>query len=225
MNTRFLIVIILIMCGVVGLFGWFVWNREHRSVPAIVAPTPTSAISWYDGGMLRLKLVAGWKATVVDSSGYPGAVNVRKGKYILYINPRAQQASGVEGGRFSEIAMGAPSIDAVITEHPVPPCNEPVRGGAYGTWVREDLYVDANTTAAWCRKPPTDKSVWYFSYITTEVGGYFNYYEAGEPIALVVTAAYDSMVLSELPERGSSELERILGEVGQMAETISIIKP
>jgi hypothetical protein len=37
-----------------------------------------------------------------------------KDKYLLTIDPIFEHASGVEGGRFSEIVQGMPSVDAVM---------------------------------------------------------------------------------------------------------------
>lgn len=233
MRTKHIKTLIIAVCAVVlAVIIFAAWDRREgwqqregvTPTPSATA-TPTDTQRVYENEFIRLSLLPGWEAQTATSSQHPGAVNIRKGKYILYINPQAQQASGVEGGRFSEIAMGAPSIAAVITEHPVPPCAEPVDGGVYGKWQRKDLYVDANTTAAWCRRPFAGKSAWYFSYLTTDVGGYFNYYEVGEPLALVMTVAYDSASLSELPEWGSAELAQALDEVGRMVETMSVIKP
>jgi hypothetical protein len=41
-------------------------------------------------------------------------LNIVQGKYLLSINPIFTHASGVTGGRFSEIVGGMPSIDAVM---------------------------------------------------------------------------------------------------------------
>lgn len=221
-----IVLLVLAVCAIVVWYGRGGQQDGGAEVPTpVVSTTPTTAVRIFENEYIRISLLDGWEVQSAASVQRPGAVNIRKGKYILYINPRAQQASGVEGGRFSEVAMGAPSVTAVITEHPVPPCGDPVPGGAYGPWQRQDLYVEATTTAAWCRKPSGDKSVWYFSYVTTDDHGYFNYYQAGEPQALVITVAYDSTAISELPERGSSELKSILDEVGRMVETMSVIKP
>ena len=132
-----------------------------------------------------------------------GAVNIMKGNYILYINPNASQAGGAEGGRFAEIAMGAPSVDAVMTDQPNPPCGagENVQT-TLGT--RADYYVSGATMQSYCNAPANGDAVWYFSYITKS-GGYFNYYNSAQPMAWVITMAYKGSNVNQLPRKGSPE--------------------
>ncbi len=181
MNKTYKIAL-LVGVVVVMVFVGLAWGLNqkgegtHGDTPtptATAIPEPTETTRVYGNEFFRISLLSGWDVEPAGGAPNTGAVSIRKDKYILYVNPRAQQASGVEGGRFSEIAMGAPSADAVITEHPVPPCADPVNGGVFGDWQRKDLYVDSATTASWCNKPVPGKQVWYFSYITTETGGIF----------------------------------------------------
>lgn len=153
-----------------------------------------------------------------------GAVNITKGKYILYINPQAGQASGVEGGRFGEIAGGAPSADVVIVEHPSPPCGTEVVGessipipGAVLT--RHDLYISSEDKQDYCAAPTNGKNVWYFSYLTTAAGGYFNYYKEA-PLGFVITMAYNSKDINSFPVKGTPELYTHLRDMGNIVKTI-----
>src|SRR5215471_10810330 len=160
----------------------------------------------YENQYMKLVLQPGWTAT--RPRRIPAAVNITKGNYILYINTQASQASGVEGGRFSEIGMGAPSVDAVVTTQPSPPCGTAESTPVFHPHTRVDLYVSKADAKSqdWCNAPSSGATVWYFSYITDAAGGFFNFYVPGQNRALVVTMAYRSKIVDSLPIKGSPEL-------------------
>src|SRR3989344_220423 len=116
-------VALLVVGGIVG------YVMGNRGVKPVVTTTPSSSASpssnvtiaptttpttvtqskVYSNQYLTVTIPAGWSYSTTQA----GAINIIKNNYILYINPAASQASGVEGGRFGEIAGGAPSSDAV----------------------------------------------------------------------------------------------------------------
>src|SRR6185436_13015681 len=104
-------------------------------------PTPATQGSVYENSSMKITVVDGWSAKAVTSN--QAAVNITKGKYILYIRTNASQASGVEGGRFAEIGMGAPSVDAVVTMQPSEPCGYKETTEAFDIYKRVDIFVDA----------------------------------------------------------------------------------
>jgi hypothetical protein len=176
----------------------------------------------YENQYMKLVLLPGWTAT--RPRRIPAAVNITKGNYILYINTQASQASGVEGGRFAEIAMGAPSVDAVVTVQPSPPCGTQESSPISAPYTRSDLYVSkANSKSQdWCNAPSSGATVWYFSYITDAAGGYFNDYVPGQNRALVVTMAYRSKNVDSFPLKGSTELTSVLSEMTSMVNSLKI---
>jgi hypothetical protein len=176
----------------------------------------------YENPYMKVVLLPGW--TAKSARRTPAAVNIAKGNYILYINTQASQASGVEGGRFSEIAMGAPSADAVVTVQPSPPCGKAESKPAFDPHTRVDLYVSKpdSKSEEWCNAPASGATVWYFSYITDAAGGYFNFYVPGQNRALVVTMAYRSKDVDRLPLKGSTELESMLSEMTSIAKSLKI---
>jgi hypothetical protein len=176
----------------------------------------------YENQYMKLVLLPGWTAKRTRRT--PAAVNIAKGSYVLYINTQASQASGVEGGRFDEIAMGAPSADAVVTEYPSPPCGKPESRPALSPHTRIDLYVSKadSTSQGWCSTPSSGATVWYFSYITDAAGGYFNFYVPGQNRALVVTMAYSSKDVNSLPLKGSTELDSMLSEMTSIVNSLKI---
>src|SRR3989338_1264331 len=95
-------------------------NKNNQPQSLSPTPTPPAPTETYENSYIKVNTFSGWTASSPKSN--PRAVNIIKGKYILYINTAASQASGVIGGRFSEIAMGAPSADAVVLVHPTEPC-------------------------------------------------------------------------------------------------------
>lgn len=176
----------------------------------------------YENPYMKVVLLPGW--TAKSARRTPAAVNIAKGNYILYINTKASQASGVEGGRFAEIAMGAPSADAVVTVQPSPPCGKAESRPAFDPHTRVDLYVSKPDSKSdeWCNAPSSGATVWYFSYITDAAGGYFNFYVPGQNRALVVTMAYRSKDVDRLPLKGSTELESMLSEMTSIARSLKI---
>src|SRR3990167_6240843 len=147
-------------------------SENKNSTP----PEPQASV--YENNYLKITLSDGWTSSDAVMKTYgeegektlpnPAAVNITKGNYILYINANAQQASGVEGGRFAEIAMGAPSADAVVTVQPSEPCgtSETVRVGELvnspyaGELARFDWYVSSSDKSEFCAAPK-NASVWY----------------------------------------------------------------
>ncbi|HEY6967873.1 MAG TPA: hypothetical protein VJA94_01610, partial [Candidatus Angelobacter sp.] len=131
---------------------------------------------------------------------------------------------GVEGGRFAEIAMGAPSADAVVTVYPSPPCGNGESSPAFDQHTRIDLYVSKADSKSqdWCNAPSSGGTAWYFSYITDAAGGFFNYYVPGQNRALVVTMAYRSKDVNSLPIKGSTELNSMLSEMTSIVNSLKI---
>ncbi|MBX4204727.1 MAG: hypothetical protein KW788_00890 [Candidatus Doudnabacteria bacterium] len=199
---------------------------------AAVSPTPTPTPaetpqkSVYENSNMKITLEDGWIAKQAGSN--QAAVNIIKGNYILYINTQASQASGVQGGRFAEIAQGAPSVDAVVTVQPSPPCGTSQSGKTIidgdSTHARVDLYVSANDKKAYCAVPTNGQTVWFFSYITNSNQSFFNYYTQDQPPALVVTMSYNSKTINNFPVKGSEELNKMLAEMTGIAQSLEIKK-
>lgn len=209
--------------------------------PVEVKNPPVNQSQVYETDYLKITIPTGWTAkqanqtyevgncvtkdnctTTKKTEPNPAAVNITKGNYVLYINTQAKQASGVEGGRFAEIAMGAQSADAVVTEQPSPPCGTAESHSAYNDRTREDLYVNNQEKASYCISPKNGSTVWYFSYITGPKDGYFNYYTQGEGKGYVITMAYNSKDVNNFPVKGSAELNTVLDDMANMLKTLEI---
>lgn len=210
---------VIILCGLSFLL--FV-GRNQSAAQQKPNTQPNNQSTVYENEYMKVVLLPGWAAK--SPRRHPGAVNMVKGNYVLYINTQASQASGVEGGRFAEIAMGAPSADAVVSEYPSPPCGNAESKPARDPHTRVDLYIskaDA-TSQTWCNAPSSGATVWYFSYITDAAGGYFNFYVPGQNRALVVTMAYSSKDVNSLPVKGSAELDSMLSEMTAIVNSLKV---
>ncbi len=105
----------------------------HKSEVIVI---PTSVTQTFENDYMKLSAPSGWKISPVNKTSNvgtcvnktnctyktktevdPSAVNITKGNYILYINTRAKQTSGIIGGRLGEILIGAPSFGAVIKDY------------------------------------------------------------------------------------------------------------
>lgn len=181
---------------------------------------PTAKGVTYENEYLTVNIPDGW---TVSQATEPSAVNITKENWILYMDANISQASGVTGGRFSEIGMGVPSVDAVITEHPSV-CGTTVSHEAFGKFTRVDYFMSAGDERDWCVAPTDAKTVWFFSYITSPGNGFFNYGPSGQKPGLVISMAYNSGVVNDLPEANNEELEAALKEMTEIASTLSLKK-
>jgi hypothetical protein len=241
-NPKPLNIVYGILLAIIIIGGLYFILRKETSAPEIVIETPTQnnetpadevKSTTFENDYMKLTLPEGWTAEPVsgplqpnsDSSIAPSgsAVNITKGNYILYINTEAKQASGVEGGRFSEISQGAPSADTVITSQPSPQCGTAEIDTAFLDFKRADLFVSSQDKKDYCAVPTNGKTVWYFSYLTRGQG-YFNYYKSGEAPALVVTMSYNSKTINNFPVKGSAELNTALSDMTAITESLQLKK-
>ncbi|MFA5991132.1 MAG: hypothetical protein WC794_02730 [Candidatus Doudnabacteria bacterium] len=208
-------------------------NNQPMGDPSPAVSANQIADKIYETPNLKVEIPAGWTVTeavktvyegsVVKKIANPAAVNIIKGDYILYINTEAGQASGVEGGRFGEIASGAPSAEAVVKEWPGV-CGSPQSQPAFLNFKRVDLFSGPKDKTDFCNAPTNNSTAWFFSYITGAKGGYFNYYNAdgSEPTGYVITMSYNSNDVNKLPTQGNSELVKVLDEMTAIARTLQI---
>jgi hypothetical protein len=198
---------------------------SQTSTPVVNPPVTVSSTLGrvFENQYMKVSIPEGWTATPVASN--TAAVNITKGKYILYINTEALQASGADGGRQAEITEGAPSADAVITNQPNE-CGISDKQPIYEGYFRVDYFMDSQAKKNGC-KAPTQGTVWFFSYITDSRGGYFNYYPPesnGETKAWVITMAYNSKDVNKLPAKDNDELDTMIAEMTNIAKNLVIKK-
>jgi hypothetical protein len=186
------------------------------------SPTPSITKRVYDNQYMRFEYPAEWTA----AEGYqsPNIVNITKDNYILFINADVTQASGVEGGRFAEIAQGSPSADTVVIEQPSPPCGTLEKHEATSAFTRNDLFIKSADSRENCSSPKNGKNVWYFSYINTQEGGYINYYKNSFNRGYVITMSYNSPNVDTFPAKDSPELTAALLEMTDMVKALTLKK-
>lgn len=192
-------------------------NTATPTSTSSTTPKPTITGESFENEYMKVIVPSGWTKTTPIT----GAVNLMKNNYILYINPYFQQASGVEGGRFSDISSGAPSSDAVLKSQPANPC------GTYSTatikTLKEyDYYVSNTETNANCNKPASG-TVWYFSYVTKD-SGYINYYVSDQTHGYVITMSYNSRDITKLPKKDDATLVSTMSEMQEIIKTLELKK-
>jgi len=143
--------------------------------------TPQSV---FEDDRMRVEIPVGWSvqpATEHVSGDKPfespiGAL-LSKGKYRLYLLTHQEQASGIEGGRFSEVVQYiSPWID--MGESPWLPCPSEIQGSEAVTdnkLTRQDLYFDtahaSKKALADCGNPRVRGTLWYGSYFVETCHG------------------------------------------------------
>ncbi len=175
----------------------------------------------FSNDYLKVIIPKTWSYQVVNEQ----SLNITKDNYVLYINPNTMQASGVIGGRFSEIAQGASGPDLVMKMHPSESC-----GNSEGSDLTDKLkivnyYISANDNNSWCNIPTGENTLWYFSYVTTKKDGYF-----GNPAVFglsadtlrqfVITITYQAAALDDLPVKNSVQHEQKMNELMAILKTI-----
>jgi hypothetical protein len=235
----------LVIIILIGVIGYLVVDKRSESAnnqpvvgnntnnmgptnslsPTTDATLPLAQSQVYHNQYIKVTIPAGWSAQQAVNN--PAALNITKGNYILFINARANQASGVEGGRFEEYAGGAPSVDALIVEHSGGPCGKSETSTINANEVsteRKDYYVSSNDSGQFCRKPTINSILWYLSV----VGNGFNYFNVPDysgAVGWVATMAYNSKVINSFPVKNSSELNQILSEMTSVIKTLTIKAP
>jgi hypothetical protein len=136
----------------------------------LAAQSPPVDGTRFDKQYMTMTIRRGW----VVSPSVDQKLNLLKGKYLLTINPIFGHASGVEGGRFSEIVEGMPSLDAVAGN-----VDQPASGAECALYpskamrVRKSvslgsLYTDGSKTGNGCVFPAGGPPVWFGSFFSGE---------------------------------------------------------
>jgi IPT/TIG domain len=147
-------------------------------------------------------------------------LNLVRGKYLLTINPIFTHASGIQGGRFIEIAVGMPSLDAATRNA------DPGSGAECAQWpfgvlkITEsislaNLYTDSSKAGDVCVFPSSGKPVWFGSFFSAGATG----------SDYTITLSYDTTDVNSLPKKGSPELKRVFTEVAVMLRTLELKPP
>jgi hypothetical protein len=159
--------------------------------------TTQSSTRSFENSYFKINLINGWTAVAAGNAVNITNANYINGRYILFINPLAEQTSGIEGGRFLEVAARAPGVELVSkpesTSYSYPICttanspedNRGIDFNSPGTGVtRHDEYIvgdydSAQAVGNSCNMPTDAKIHWYFSYFMNyqnSIGGYFGNY-------------------------------------------------
>ncbi|MFP5230094.1 MAG: hypothetical protein ACLGXA_20950 [Acidobacteriota bacterium] len=174
----------------------------------------------FENAYLRIRVLPGW--TVSPQERNPDRpfdcciVWLTRGKYVLAIHPVFVHASGVTGGRVSEILTTQPSAVAVFGR-------EDPMNAAFGytqskdiriraTMELRNLYVDPSRMTRNCALLPPRHAVWFASF----AGG------AGPRSDYSIALTYNSDDLDALPRRDSAELRRTLRQVTWMLSTLRL---
>jgi hypothetical protein len=171
----------------------------------------------FDNQYLTVTIVPGW--TVRPSVDQK--LNIVHGKYLLSINPIFTHASGVTGGRFSEIVGGMPSVDAVMGKVDGPASGiECAQTPAKGLTITKamtlsNLYTDSSKSENGCSLPSGGQPVWFGSYFSDE----------GSESEYSITLTYDTTDVNRLPKKGSPELRHIFSDVVAMLKTLDLKPP
>jgi hypothetical protein len=199
----------------------------------------------YEDDKIRVAAPPDWTVTVDNGTTtggrqltYNKGATLRHGRYILTLCTSCGQASGIRGGRFSEIAgMVQPWYR---DEAPALPCGDPKISKATSTLDRIDFWYTrnaahpSNMANGDCHEPKTTATVWYGSYFAkhctesiaaVECGGFFIVNTTppitdGDLNEMVFALTYNTMDPNELPRRDDPELTKVLAEANAIIASI-----
>mgnify|MGYP001457316282 CR=1 FL=1 len=186
-------------------------------LPGTVAQVTSDHASVIENEFLKIKLSHDWKA----AESKDPVVILTKGRYRLTIDPMFTHASGIEGGRFSEITQEMKSLDAVMANVDQPAggweCADSSSDSVFVTkeLSLRSLYTDSSKVGSGCVFPSSAKSVWFGSFS----GGNTSQTE------YTITLYYDTNDVNELPVRHDPELERTFQEVAAILQTLEFKTP
>ena len=211
----------------------------------------------YQDDKIRVEAPVGWGLAyyvVPNSNGNHGGVLLHKGKYLLTLCSACGQASGVNGGRFSEIAglvqpwfrVDAGAIPSPCGERTMTQVSKELERVDF--WYRRDPGHVFNEAEDDCREPKTLDAVWYGSYFmercpdptkgrndTLNCGGYFLHHDwltRSRPSGLdemVFALTYDlpagdPVNLDLLPRRDDPETEAVLRQASDIVKSVQFLK-
>ena len=186
-------------------------------IGSVVAAQSGAPGKKFDNQYVTMTIVPGWTVRPsVDQT-----LNIVHGKYLLSINPIFTHASGVTGGRFSEIVGGMPSIDAVMGNVDQPAggfeCSQASAKGITVTkaMTLSNLYTDSSKSENGCTFPSSGQPVWFGSYLSGE----------GSESEYSITLTYDTSDVNRLPRKGSPTLKHIVSDVVAMLKTLDLKPP
>ena len=182
-----------------------------------VAPRTQGHLRKFENHYLKIQILPAWKrAPTTDQT-----LNLSQGKYLLSINPIFLHASGIIGGRFSEIVSGKASIDAVMANVDQPAsgleCAQTPSSNIVVTesMILRNLYTDGSKTQDGCIFPASGRAVWFGAFFSG--GGIASDYS--------ITLSYSASSVNDLPEKGTSELAHVFADVTEMLKTLHLKPP
>lgn len=200
-------------------------NSTNSAAPATKAPAQAQVFTDQN---LSINVLPGWVAKQSTAKTAPEAVNITDGNYILYINPLFGHASGIQGGRFSEVTGGMPSVDLVMTqvEQPASPTDCSVDGklsepinSEVSLW---NLYTDNTKTHNGCAFPSSGVSVWFGSYSSGSAVAFGRTSSPDQFNEFAITVAYNTKNVNTLPKKNDPVLNSTLADVVSMLKTLKL---
>lgn len=212
LTTGLIIVLTFLLAFVPTFIPMFAPLLSARVLAAQSPPVNSTRV---DNQYLTMTILAGWSAR-------PSAdqkLTLVKSKYVLTIDPVFTHASGIEGGRFSEIVQGMPSVEVVMRN-----VDGPASGAECGQFeplkvtkeiTLDGLYTDSSKTENGCVFPSAGPPAWFGSFDAGD----------GPESEYTITLSYTTADVNSLPRKDSSQLAQVFAEVASMLKTLQFRPP
>lgn len=183
-------------------------------VPALGAQAKVRSPE-FENQYLKIQILPRWTVAAYGDQ----TLNLIQGKYLLSINPIFTHASGVTGGRFSEIVSGKQSVDAVMGNVDQPAggfeCAQSSEMVVTKAISLNNLYTDSSKVNNGCIFPSHTQPVWFGSFFSGE----------GSASDYTIALSYLTNDVNDLPKKGSPELKHVFAEVIEMLKTLHLKPP
>lgn len=221
-----LILLLLIILGFILVYI-FILSKPKTGplkvkVPDVVVDVSKPGV--YEDERVKFTYPAGWERKDI-ADPYLKGVQLTKAQYVFTVVTNYVQASGVEGGRFSEIAA---QVAPWLAQNDVMSCvenlsNEPKT--VKDSIQLHNLYFTPSGASvearAQCGDPTIRGVLWYGSYFSDN--GYFIGKPENKQIIAGIYYAVDSA--NKLPYKGDSNLQHVLEETSEMVKGMQIKTP
>lgn len=182
--------------------------------------TPYSTV--YQHEQFEISIINGW---TTQKAEFSNALNVVKGKYILYINPNF---SPLFDNPLQAIGTGAPGADLFWETNFDANCASSENKTIVNGLVRTDFYTLTND--ADCKTAEDNAAHWFFAYVHGSSDSYtvkpaeINATTPGKNQKVVITMTAKPMdnlpMLTDMPLAKDKELKKHLADMSEMVGTI-----
>ena len=226
-NKTALIVIIIVLLLLLLLGVYFLFLRKSpNGEPAIklVSTNPVTKGGIYEDEVIKMQVLPEWGKRVLKAPQQ--GVELLKDKYVITVVTNFVSAGGVEGGRFSEVAL---LTTPWLTPQTASDCEGAIskeESSVTDSIMVHNMYFYASgadfNTKQKCGNPRVGGELWYGTYFGTG-----NYFSISAPLSkqVYIGIKYDTDSLDNAPWKGDASLQKVISDASEMVKMMEFKTP